>query len=93
MKRRVLDLVHESKALQFEVGSRQQTVTVPENPCLSHRNQHPNAKISSIALDISYLQVMVKTFLIIFSANSYSPTSELPCHTKVGYSIKLIGNC
>lgn len=89
----MLDLVHESKALQFEVGSRQQTVIVLENPCLSHRNQHPNVKISSIALDISDLQVMVKKFLIILSVNSYSPTSELPCHTKVGYSIKLIDNC
>lgn len=35
------DLDHESEALQFEVGSQQQSVVALENPCLWHRNRHP----------------------------------------------------
>lgn len=35
------DLVRESKVLQFEVGSEQQTVQVLEHPCLWHRNRYP----------------------------------------------------
>lgn len=41
---RVPNLVHGSEALQFEVGSLPQTVTVLENLCLWHRNQHPKPK-------------------------------------------------
>lgn len=43
-KGRESDLDHESKALQFEVGSEQQTVIALENRCLWHRNQRPNFK-------------------------------------------------
>lgn len=33
--------VHESKALQFELGYEQQIAEALENPCLWRKNQHP----------------------------------------------------
>lgn len=71
IERRVPDLVHESKALQFEVGTRQQTVIVLEHPCLWHRNQHPNFKISNIPSVIKSLQVIFKALLTLLSENSF----------------------
>ena len=38
---RIPDLVHELEALQFEVGSQQQTAIELEHPCLSHKSRHP----------------------------------------------------